>query len=154
MRPRYHVLTLHPPEDVIARIRAELEEPGGTVRAAFAGHHLELMLDDSIRHYWSPRMSLEVESTEGGSVVRTLLGPHPSVWTMFAFVYVTLVFAAFTCFLFGVSQWMASEDAWGLLGLPLIACVVLGMYAISQAGQRLAKDQIHQLQDFLFRALA
>lgn len=154
MRPRFDVKTVYAPEDVSRRLRTALDGSEGPVIGVFAGRHLELMLDDSVRHYWSPRLALEVEATDRGSVIHTLLGPHPSVWTLFAFVYITMVFSALGCFVFGVSQWLARESAWGLWGLPMIAVVVALMYAVSQTGQRLARDQIHQLQDFLLGALA
>lgn len=155
MRPRFDVKTALTPEDVVQRLRLVVDHRPGPIVGTFAGHHAELMLDDSVRHYWSPRLSLEIEpAAEGGSVIHALLGPHPSVWTMFAFIYVTMVFSAVLCFVFGVSQWMADEHACGLWGLPMTAVVVLVMYAVSQVGQSLARDQIHQLQDSFLGALA
>ena len=39
------------------------------------------------QHFWSPQLTLSIEETESGSLIRGLYGPKPSVWTMFMFFY-------------------------------------------------------------------
>jgi len=153
MRPRFDLLTTYDEEEVLRRIRDASEGGSSIVRTHFAGNHFELMIDDSVRHYWSPRLAIEVHPIERGTRLHGLIGPHPAVWTFFAFLYCTLLFAALAGATLGMSQAMAQETAWGLWFLPAAFLVVVVMYSVSRVGQRLAKDQIHQIQDFLLAAL-
>lgn len=151
IRPRYCLESGLAPAEVIETVRSALArpDPDRAVVGQFAGNHFELMIDEGRRHYWSPRLSLEVEARDAGSAVHALLGPHPSVWTMFAFAYITMIFASASFAMLGLSQWLAGEFAWGLWGLPGVVLVVAAMYAVSQVGQRLAQDQADLLQEFL-----
>ena len=61
------------------------EEPG--TRSV---EHLVLTVPDAQQHFWSPWLTIELSPGDAGTHLRATFSPHPSVWTGFAFGYLTM----------------------------------------------------------------
>lgn len=149
MRPRFRVTLDLPVEAARDRIVDPLRTPPCPVEGLVAGHHVELKIPAGDRHFWSPHLSLEVESAGDRTLLRGLFGPRPSVWTMFATLYMALVFIAFFGSVLGVSQWLIDKPAWGFWALPFSGVVFLGAYTATLFGQRLGREQMATLREYL-----
>jgi hypothetical protein len=142
------------PEEAISRMRRAIEHADCPCLGRIVGHHVDLAIPERERHLWSPCLHLEFRAADHGTVVHGLVGPHPNLWTMFAFFYGTLLSAAFFGVMLGIAQLMLHRPPWGMwVTIPVLGAVA-GLYWISQLGQRFAEEQTAMLRAFSERALA
>ncbi|WP_198144999.1 hypothetical protein [Microscilla marina] len=103
-------------------------------------------------HYWSPQLNLRIapdEDDEQQTKVSGLIGPRPAVWTLFMFIY----FAVGTLGLF-ISSFAFSKILMGgssslIAVFPLTIVFLLTAYGVGKYGEKLAKDQVELLKDFV-----
>ena len=96
---------------------------------------------------------MEFREDAKGTTVHGLIGPHPNLWTMFAFLYGSLVCVVFFGLMLGFAQMMIDRATWGLW-VAAAAVLTMGvLYAVSQVGQRLAQEQMVLLRGFSVGAL-
>lgn len=153
MRPRFREVLAFPPSEAVRRLRDHEQASTCACRLSVLGRHVEVRIDDGIRHVWSPQLTLEIDEAEQGSELHGHFGPNPGIWTTFVAAYGFVGLSMFFGGLFGVSQQVAGQSAWGLWVLPLGAVGLAALYLASLHGQRLAADQMRQLVDFLHAAL-
>ena len=140
-------------EQIVTLLEAAVDAPQSRFVSRLVGHHYDVTIARAERCYWSPCVQLELIQ-EGEEVdVQGLIGPHPNVWTLFAFLYITVATATGFGFVFGLVQLSLELPAWGLWTLPAGAVLCGLMYAMSQVGQRLAADQTRMLFDLIRSAL-
>jgi hypothetical protein len=146
LRPRFSVELPVAADEAAVRLREGLDTPelGGV--SMVAGRHAELLVDRTERRLWSPRLTVRLEDSPAGSVLRCRFSPRPDVWTGFMFVYFVLVFLVVFGATLGYVQQVSNETAWGFwaipVGLALIACIHLASYV----GQQLAAAQMRELR--------
>ncbi len=153
MRPRFRLEVPLPPEEVHRRLSDQLGCAGCPCRADVLGDHVEVMIREELRHFWSPRLSLEIQPQAGGAALTGLFGPNPNVWTMFLAAYGFLLLSASFAGVLGLVQLGLDMAPWGLwvaIGC-LLGCVL--PYVGSQVGQRLAAEQMELLRCFLQESL-
>lgn len=104
---------------------------------------------------WSPWLEIDVSPNEGGTRIGARFSPHPSVWTGFAFGYLTLGVVCLVALTIVVSGEMLEGGeqrwAWWLVGGAAVA--MIAMWGVSMIGQRLAHDQMQTLRTNLDRAI-
>jgi hypothetical protein len=122
-------------------------------RGNIVKNHITLSIPRKRRHYWSPQLSLELESSDGGTLIRGLFGPAPGVWTMFVFFYSSIGFLTMLGLIFGLSQMMLKMDAYGLWAVPAGAVLLCGLFVMSKIGQKLGYEQMMDLRQFLDEAI-
>ena len=97
------------------------------------------------QHRWTPWLSLEFQQEGDTTVVHGVVGPHPSIWTFFAFAAICNTVIASLGLVLGFVQLTLNERPWGLVML-LGALGIYGLlYAASQIGRRLAEPQTRYL---------
>ncbi|MCB0572673.1 MAG: hypothetical protein KDC66_23055 [Phaeodactylibacter sp.] len=153
IRPRFQQQLAMSPSEVIERLRAALQQPGIDIIGAFMEHHVVLRFPPEKQHYWSPQLALELEEMEGGALLRGLFGPRPSVWLMFMFMYSILGLLSLFVAIMGFSQVSLGLSAPILWTLPIAAVLALFLYFSAKTGERLGRDEMLQLQNFLGEAL-
>jgi len=155
IRPRFQRSSRFSKEEVLARIREQLDGAGQSVCGLVVDQHVTLKVPVEARHFWSPQLSLEIEEVEegGGSLIRGLYGPAPSVWLMFVFFYALLGFVSMIVAIIGFSEWSLGLPGRILWLLPVAAFIVLMIYLSARAGQKLGHEQMYDLRDFLDEAL-
>ena len=114
-----------------------------------AGRHAGMLVDRSERKIWSPRLTVRMEDSPAGSVLRCRFSPRPDVWTGFMFVYFLMVFLVVFGATLGYVQQVSGETAWGYWGVPLGVLVITCIHLASYVGQRLAASQMGELRERL-----
>ncbi len=153
IRPRFKEVVELPSEQIKVLIKEHLKNNPDVCKGEIVDHHVILKIPKKDQHYWSPQLGLELENTENGTLIRGLFGPKPGVWTMFVFFYSAIGFLTLLGLLFGISQMMLDMDAYGLWFVPVGLLLLIGLFIMSKVGQSMGKQQMHQLRDFLAKAV-
>ena len=134
------------------RDRMEHEKELCSCSGVFRPGHIILKIPVDERHFWSPQLTISLEEREsesgGGTLVRGLYGPDPSVWTFFAMSYLVLGIAAVFAGIIGYSYRILGRETWLLWLIPVLALVALVLYIIAQFGQKLGAEQTFRLHHF------
>lgn len=153
IRPRFHFESSLNEENISESIRNKLKITEAPVKGEVIPGFVVLRLHRDIQKYWSPELHLQIEDTLNGSRINGLYGPRPSVWTMFMAFKAVTIFLALTGLVFGLSQWQIGNQPSGLLLMFGGLLLFVSSYAAALAGQRMSREQIHILQEFLDDAL-
>ena len=167
LRPSFSVDLTRPSGEVIAQLARGLAAgpmhlrrarvPGGGRDAGPRRRdHLVLTAPRGQQRFWSPWLTIDVSPRGAGTQVHARFSPHPSVWTGFAFGYLTLgLVLAVSLVIAGAGMLVPGrEQSWALVLAAGVALVLGGMWTASQLGQRLARTQMEELRGELERALA
>jgi hypothetical protein len=98
------------------------------------------------RHFWSPRLNLELETTEnGGTRIEGNYGPNANVWGPFLYGYLlTGTFGLFAG-VFGFAQCLVGQQPWALWIFGAMLATGIGLYVGAQFGQKLCdEEQFHK----------
>jgi hypothetical protein len=155
MRPTFSVKLGLSADEAIDRIRTELA--ASDLNCISAGRCAEFRVAESERRFWSPHLSVQVQNTAEGSLLRGRFSPRPEIWTMFMFVYFFMTFAIFFGAALGYVQWAMGDSPWGFIAVPVGVLVIVLLHSASLIGQRLSSDQIQQLRgelDALLRRIS
>ena len=152
--------------DVIDRLCAQLatapmdvrrtREPGSGRDAGARDHdHVVLTVPASQQTFWSPWLTLDVTPRDDGARLHGKFSPHPSVWTGFAFGYLTLTVVCLVALVIAASSVLVpgAGQLWALWLAAGAALAMAGMWWASQLGQRLARAQMEDLRRELDHAL-
>lgn len=153
IRPRFERRIGAEPALVLERVQDALRRAGRGYAVRVLGSHLDVTVDAAERRMWSPCVHIECVPDGATTAVHGLIGPLPSVWTMYALTMLAVATASVFAALLGWSQVLVDEEAWGLwAALGGVAALAL-LYVGAQAGQRLASDQTEELSSAVFAAL-
>ncbi len=150
IRPRFRQEFSSKPEELIALFKDRIENDNDlcSCRADFSGNHIILKIPAEEQHYWSPQLSLSIDSNEDGSLIRGLYSPPPSVWTMFAFGYFALAVAFLVTAIAAYSYYMLEIQSNLVWLLPVYLALAIILYIIAQFGQKLGAEQTYTLHHF------
>lgn len=156
MRPRFRFESPLSMRDIVGKFRHKLQNDNPMrFHASLLDFHIVVKYPKEKRHFWSPQLDISLEENleTGKTLLRCMLAPAPSVWTMFMFFYAVTGFAALIGLMLGISQISLDHWAWGffVMGGGLIGIVVL--WLLAKEGQHLAKDESWQLKQFIDEAL-
>ena len=150
VRPRFKLETAHTVEELTNRISAALEKDSapcqGHINTIGFG---SIMLPVGQQQYWSPRLTISMEETENGTILRGLYGPRPAVWTLFVFFYALIALAIMVIGTIGMSNISLDKSGAILWWIPALLVVFLSLYLVSYFGQKLSRDQMVTLHEFL-----
>lgn len=65
------------------------------------------------------------------------------------FAYLSLAVLSFFSVIIGVSQQLSSQPAWGYGLIPIWFVIAICLWLVSQAGQKLAHDEMKRLRELL-----
>ena len=136
-------------EEVVSRIRSGLNQENAPCLGKINRDFITLQLPYEEQHYWSPQLTLSIEKTENGSLLRGLYGPRPTVWTMFVFFYTAIGFSALIIAIVGMTNKMFDEPSNILWWLPVLVVLFFSLYGVAYQGQKLGHNQMVQLHRFL-----
>jgi len=153
IRPRFRESVRLSSDQIKSNIRESLSNNPEICTGEIVDHHVILKIPKPQQHYWSPQLNLELEESKKGTLIRGLFGPKPSVWTMFVFFYSAFGFLTLLGLLLGLSQMMLKMQAYGLWAVPVGIVLLTGLFILSKVGQNLGKKQMHQLHDFMRKAV-
>lgn len=127
--------------------------PGAGAASERTETHALITFRAEHRHFWSPWLHLDLLVEADQTRVSGRFSPHPSVWTGFAFGYLTLAVLSFFALVFGYSQSTIGSSPVALGAIPIAAAIAAMMWWSAQIGQRLARDQMAQIRAQLQEAL-
>ena len=120
----------------------------------------QVVLDirDDLVHFWSPHMDFRVEDTEDSHrdhcTIQGMIGPRPSVWTLFMFFYFSIGLIGFGFTTHAISIWLMDKTISGYFwSLPLTILFMLTAYQAGKLGEKLGEDQVEILKDVVRKAL-
>lgn len=146
IRPTFTIRLAASADEVMTTLRGRLQESEYADCSKSKGRCADLFLEKSERRVWSPYLTIQVEPTEDGSMVRGRYAPHPEVWTLFVFLYAVVGFLALMGLMLGFVQWQSGLVPWGLWGCYVGIPGFFLLYLISAAGQRLSAHQMEKLR--------
>jgi len=161
IRPRFTIDVAGDAGELISRITRAVEGQSDRLVCRVVGRHVDITVVRERRKRWSPSLAIEFEDAGDGAGdgerwvrVRALVGPHPSVWTMYALAAIAVIFLLVTALVVAYAQHAIdgspSAALWWAGGF---AGMLLGMYAASQVGRRLSREQTRELVEFLRETL-
>ncbi|NNE26673.1 MAG: hypothetical protein HKN09_07500 [Saprospiraceae bacterium] len=153
VRPRFEVTLPFSIQDVELRLRSALNAQEVLVLGKVQNGFARFMLPLEEQHYWSPQLTINMQEDEGGTFLRGMYGPKPTVWTLFVFFYSFIGIAMVFIAIFGSSYIALGKSGAILWLIPFLLLVFLSLYLVSFFGQRLGRDQIRILHDFVEDAL-
>lgn len=151
-------LRLHSPlsmDEILNRLRETLAAEATSVTATIVGSYVVLRIPEDRLHYWSPQLSLTLETDEdkAGTSVHGLFMPQPSVWTLFVGFYAVIVFAGFCGGIYGFAQRHLEQPAYALWAIPAAILLVFLVYSAASMGQHMGRDQMEELRLLLMDVL-
>ena len=153
LRPRYKYRSSLAPGELKGRITAALEDSQVNIKnlqKRATKYHLILSYPRQHRHFWSPVMDMNIEPRpDQTSLVRVLIGPEPSVWTLFMFFYTVGGLAVILGVVFGTSQYMLGKGSWLFMLIPAGLLLIGFFYFAGLAGKGKANEQMHELKSFV-----
>ncbi|WP_246144395.1 hypothetical protein [Neolewinella aurantiaca] len=138
------------------RIRLLLAKAPPHVTGRVIGDHIILDITGDEVHFWSPQLNFRVEENEeadGPTVIAGLIGPRPSVWTLFMFIYFSVGIGGFFITSYGISRYMMGESSLAVWGLPIAALFMLTAYQAGKFGEKLGAEQVDMLKHFVRQAV-
>ncbi|MGV0924397.1 hypothetical protein [Empedobacter tilapiae] len=151
-RPRFKVFTHLSKQEFIDLIKKHLEnnshEYGGYANTEVAMIRVRKDKDK----YWHPQLQIRIEEDEDHSnylVVRGIIGPKPSIWTFFAFLYGLSGAIILTLGLYAISEYIVKGESTWVWSIPGAILLALGTYLASLYGHYLAKFQLGRLFHFV-----
>lgn len=155
IRPRFKLELKESPEELSKKIKTALEQTGAPCLGKVKPNYAALYPRTEDQHYWSPQMSLSfLDSEEGeGCTLYGLIGPRPTIWTMFVFFYSAVGFAAFIIAMIGLTNMTLEKPNTILWTLPALGLVFFSIYLVAYFGKKKGHDQMHMLHEFVEKSL-
>lgn len=153
IRPRIRVQTTLSSDEIHKKIRAKLYSEGATCEGQTTKGFATIYPPQKEQHFWSPQLTITVDESQDGTLVRGLYGPKPSVWTMFVFFYSAIGFAAMIILMAGLSMWSLGNPATILWLVPVLIVLFLSLYLVAYSGQKLGHKQMGAIHRFIEECL-
>jgi len=122
IRPSFSIPLTPGPDDAMEVLRERLRGGNYEECTRSRGRCAYFFVDEEERKMWSPHLSVQVEPSSTGSVLKGRFGPHPEMWTLFLFLYTAVGFLAIIGLMLGFIQWQSGMSPWGfggvLIGVP------------------------------------
>ena len=126
-------------------------------RVERVGHHFQVSVPKARRHRWSPWLTIELrdESTDPAWCdVFGRFNPSPGIWTGYMLASLSLFTIAAIAVTWAGAELLMNKPPMALWAIPICVVILIGMWLISAAGQRLAHDEIAEMQELVKAALA
>ena len=153
LRPRYRYLSDLTKEEMRVRIISALKDPEVNLKQLqqrSVDHHLVLVYPRRHKHFWSPVMDINIEPrSDKKSLIRVLIGPEPSIWTLFMFFYSLGGMAVLGGIVLGSSQYILGKGSWYFMLIPAGLLLIGFFYFAGLIGKSRAEEQMRELKSFV-----
>ena len=153
IRPRFKIESTLDLNQIVKKITEEIESCNGRCQINLVRNHIIFKIPEEMQHFWSPELSIEIEEHEGTSVLRCILGPRSSLWTLFATFYGVSAFTGIIGLVLGFSQWSIGNYPSGFWLVPLSLLLIAIAYLVAITGQKLSYNEMLFLKKKLYRAI-
>ncbi len=145
-RPTFSLPTKNSPLEVIGSVKRLVESMPLEYQGQFTNEHAMISIVDSKRHFWSPCLQLELRQNDQQREIFGRFSPHPSIWTAIMLTHLAIGISLFFALMVGVAQQLSGESPWAYGVVPIGLLMALGLWFISQTGQRLAHQEMTQMR--------
>ena len=143
-------------EDGLQLISNSLDNSDLPIEGVVIGNHVILDVIEEHRHFWSPQMNFRFSIDDDEpkiTKVKGIIGPRPAIWTLFMFFYFLIGTFGFLLSSYGLSKWSLGEYSLTLWAFPFSFLIMLTAFIAGKFGERLGKDQVKLLSDFVKNSL-
>ncbi len=151
VRPRFRFTVPYATDPLIAHLKKKFNSKTHAFPTKVVGNYFVLDVPVKEAHFWSPRVSFEIEKDEqdeNKSIVRGLIGPKPNVWTLFVFIYFGIGILGLFSSIYGLTKYNLGESSLFAWGFPVALLLMSTAYIASKSGEKLGADQIEMLKVF------
>ena len=155
LRPRFKAEVPFNIDDIGTKIKAARSHHADEVEGKVVGNMAVLSIPPQNRHFWSPQLTLGMDTTDtpGITMLRGMYGPSTSVWLAFVFTYGILGIIACFSLIVGSSHWMMDKP-FNELYLTIFCGLGIGaLYLVSFSGQKIGATQMELLHEFVENCL-
>lgn len=151
IRPRFRFTVPYETNALISHLKEKFKSKTHPFPTTVVDSYFTLDVPHKLAHFWSPRVSFEIEVDEDDpkkSMVRGLIGPKPNVWTMFMFIYFTIGITGLFGSLYGLSKVTLGEASLFAWSFPVALLIMSTAYVASKSGEKIGSEQIELLKNF------
>ncbi len=148
IRPRFKLESPVPKDEIKDIILNAVKADESLIYNAY-DRFIKITVPPRDQHYWSPMLSLTFDQEKERTLIRGVIGPKESIWTMFMFFYISLAVAGFFGSMYALVKWQTSNDKSFLILIPIVIILLLSVFFTSRHG----KVQAHTQTLHLLRAL-
>ena len=153
IRPRFMVESPLSVIELDAAFNSKLKGDKGLFDSQITEGYVSIYPNASEHHYWSPHLSVAIESSDEGSLLRGHFGPSPAVWTMFVFLYSVIGLSIVIFTIIGFAYRSIGHSSLILWAVPFLIIVFLSLYYVSFIGQKKGHDQIEELHRYFEKCI-
>jgi hypothetical protein len=135
-------------EDIQDHVKNAMDDKKDPYMAIYLPNQITIKVNPEDRHFWSPQLNITLEEKEGGTLIRGLYGPNPSIWALFFFSYSALGIIILFAGMVVLSQLSLGMDTPLLWVIPLCIALIIIIYIIAQTGQKIGAQQMFDLHHF------
>jgi hypothetical protein len=153
LRPRSRYTLKLPQQEVLNRIDEQLKKRKFPLTGIVVQEHAFIRIPEKDQHYWSPEMHVWVREEEKVSIIYSVIGPKPKIWTLFIFAYTVVLVSTFFGSSYGIIQYFLGIKADFLWSIPIGLSALALVYGAAYYGQLKGREQMLLLNDFINDAL-
>lgn len=155
IRPRFALKIAADPETALKHL-AEGITQDPTVEGVHSNHYVFVKIPEAEQHYWSPELTvrIEIEEFTDYTKVACLVGPKQTVWTLWAFMYSSILILTLFSTIFGFAQYNVHGSSIWLWVIPFGVLGLASAFVASKFGQHKGRDQMLHLISFVYHRLA
>ena len=148
IRPRFRQHLKADFKEIQDRIKNFLEDHNNPYSAIYLPNQITLKITPEERHFWSPQLNITLEEKDDSTLIRGLYGPNPSIWAMFFFAYSALGIIILFAGMVVLSQLSLGMEAplWWVIPFCIVLLIII--YLIAQAGQKIGAQEMFDLHHF------
>lgn len=150
VRPRFQEKLPMNASDFVEQLKNAVEREEG-ISATVSDTYCVLKIPLAERHYWSPQLTLSLETEEiekDEVIIKGLYGPKPSVWAVFFMSYAAISVLTLFISVIGISRILLDQAALILWAIPALGLVALILYLVAQSGQKVGAEQMFRIHHF------
>ncbi len=149
IRPRVKIISELSKDEIQKRISDYINSTDNYCKGWVKEGHAVVCASADERHLWTPLLNLQIDELENGTELRGVIGPNPSVWTGFVFLFSLLGFLLFVISMWGFINLSLGKHSQALWYIPVVLVLMLSVYISARIGQRLSKKEVAYLRDFV-----
>lgn len=145
--PTFEVRASCSAEEGAERLQSVLGGLAGDLESRRTGEHFLVSIGGDRRHFWSPWLTFEL-ADQGGEGCRGhgRFNPSPGIWTGFMLAALAMITVAGSGLVWAFAEWTLGRPLLGLWGTLVGTVGVVVLFLVSQSGQRLARDEMDEIE--------
>jgi len=154
MRPTFRFTSKYDPNTALVKLSEYLNSGEAQVKGNVFPSSAVLKTLPEDTHFWSPQIQVSVEPfLPDGSSIHGLIGPTPTVWSIFIASYTFWTFVGVMGLIFASSQASLGQSSIAIWAGPVALIGIVLTYLVARMGRKLAREQSRLLKSTLIEVL-